>query len=115
MIDLVDDFMDYNNPFKDIFKADPEDIFINNNLFDDFDQNNNKDIKIVYDDISKDQNLNRNDVLFEELPKRSLKQQIIRPNKKLELAPNNIKKKYSKKYSLTKKRLKRAGYLDTSD
>ena len=60
--------MDYNNPFKDIFKADPEDIFINNNLFDDFDQNNNKDIKIVYDDISKDQNLNRNDVLFEELP-----------------------------------------------
>ena len=82
MIDLVDDIMDYNNPFKDTFKADPEDIFINNNLFDDFDQNNKKDIKIVYDDISKDQNL---------------------------------KKKYSKKYSLAKKWLKRAGYLDASD
>ena len=115
MIDLVDDIMDYNNPFKDTFKADPEDIFINNNLFDDFDQNNKKDIKIVYDDISKDQNLNQNDVLFEKLPKRALKQQIIRPSKKLELAPNNIKKKYSKKYSLAKKWLKRAGYLDASD
>ena len=34
--------MDYDNPFKDTFTADPEDIFINNNLFDDFDQNDKK-------------------------------------------------------------------------
>ena len=32
--------MDYDNPFKDTFKADPEDVFIDDNLFDDFDQNN---------------------------------------------------------------------------
>ena len=48
--------MDYDNPFKDTFK-DPEDIFIDN-LFDDFDQNDKKDIKMVCDDILKDENLN---------------------------------------------------------
>ena len=42
VIDLVDDIMDYDNPLKDTFTADPEDIFINNNLFDDFDQNDKK-------------------------------------------------------------------------
>ena len=32
--------MDYDNPFEDTFKGDPEDVFIDDNLFDDFDQNN---------------------------------------------------------------------------
>ena len=73
--------MDYDNQFKDTFKADPEDIFIDDNLLDDFDHNNKKDIKMVCDDILKDENLNQN-VLFEELPKRALKRQIIRLNKK---------------------------------
>ena len=44
------------------------------------------------DDILKDENLNQNNVLFEELPKRPLKQEIIRRNKKLDLAANKIKK-----------------------
>ena len=95
VIDLVDDIMDYYNQFKDTFKADPEDIFIGDNLFDDFDLNGKKDIKMVCDDILKDENLNQNDVLFEEIPKRPLKLQIIRANKKFELAANKIKKKYS--------------------
>ena len=82
VIDLVDDIMDYDNPFEGTFKDEPEDIFIDDNLFDDFDQNDKKDIKMVCDDILMDENLNQNDVLFEELPKRSLKRQIIRPNKK---------------------------------
>ena len=42
VIDLVDNIMDYDNPFKDTFTADPEDIFIDDNLFDDFDQNDKK-------------------------------------------------------------------------
>ena len=75
--DLVDDIMDYNNSFKDNFKADHEDIFLDNNLFKDFHQNNNNDIKIVCDDILKNKNLNQNNVLFEELPKRPLKQQML--------------------------------------
>ena len=95
VIDLVDDIMDYYNQFKDTFKADPEDIFIGDNLFDDFDLNGKKDIKMVCDDILKDENLNQNDILFEELPKHPLKLQIIRPNKKLESAANKIKKKLS--------------------
>ena len=95
VIDLVDDIVDYDNQFKDTFKADPEDIFIDDNLIDDFDHNNKKDIKMVCDDILKDENLNQNDVLFEEIPKRPLKLQIIRANKKFELAANKIKKKYS--------------------
>ena len=69
VIDLVDDIMDYDNPFEGTFKDEPEDIFIDDNLFDDFDQNDKKDIKMVCDDILKDENLNQNDVLFEELPK----------------------------------------------
>ena len=48
--------MDYDNPFKDIFKADPEDIFIDDNLFDDFDQKDKKDINMVWDNILKDEN-----------------------------------------------------------
>ena len=48
--------MDYDNPFKDIFKADLEDIFIDDNLFDDFDQKDKKDINMVCDNILKDEN-----------------------------------------------------------
>ena len=95
VIDLVDDIMDYDNPFEGTFKDELEDIFIDDNLFDDFDQNDKKDIKMVCDDILKDENLNQNDILFEELPKHPLKLQIIRPNKKLESAANKIKKKLS--------------------
>ena len=69
VIDLIDDIKDEGNPFNDTVKADGEDIFIEDNLFDDFDQNDKKDIKMVCDDILKDENLNQKDVLFEELPK----------------------------------------------
>ena len=69
VIDLIDDIKDEGNLFNDTFKADGEDIFIEDNLFDDFDQNDKKDIKMVCDDILKDENLNQKDVLFEELPK----------------------------------------------
>ena len=71
--DLIDDIKDEGNPFNDTFKADREDIFIEDNLFDDFDQNHQNDIKMVCDDILKDENLNQKDVLFEELPKHPLK------------------------------------------
>ena len=96
-------------------------IFIDGSLSDDFHQNDKKDIKMVYDDILKDENLNQSNVLFEEFPERPIKRQIIRPNKKLELAANKIKKKIlqpkTKKSQnpLTKKWLKGAGYLDTSN
>ena len=90
--DLVDDIMDYDNSFEDTFKADHKDIFIDDNFFKDFHQNDKKDVKIVCDDILKDKNLNQNNVLFEELPKRPLKQQMIRQNKKPDLAANKIKK-----------------------
>ena len=88
--DLVDDIMDYDNSFT--FKADHKDIFIDDNLFKDFHQNDKKNVKIVCDDILNDENLNQNNVLFEELPKRTVKQQIIRPNKTVDLASNKIKK-----------------------
>ena len=68
-------------------------FFFDNNLFDNFDQNDKEEIKMEHDDILKDENLNQNDVLFEELPSCPLKQQIIRPNKKIELTANKIKKK----------------------
>ena len=48
--------MDYDNPFKAIFKTDLEDIFIDDNLFDDFDQKDKKDINMVWDNILKDEN-----------------------------------------------------------
>ena len=92
VIDLVDDVMDYDNSFKNTFKADHKDIFIDDNLFKDFHQNDKKNVKIVCDDILKVENLNQNNVLFEELPKWPLKQEIIRPNKTVDLAANKIKK-----------------------
>ena len=92
VIDLVDDVMDYDNSFKNTFKADHKDIFIDDNLFKDFHQNDKKNVKTVCDDILKVENLNQNNVLFEELPKWPLKQEIIRPNKTVDLAANKIKK-----------------------
>ena len=44
-IDLINDIKDEDNPFDGTFKADPEDIFINDNLFDSFDQSNKKRYK----------------------------------------------------------------------
>ena len=46
VIDLIGNIKDEDNPFN-IFKADPKDIFIDDNLFDSFDQNDKKDIKMV--------------------------------------------------------------------
>ena len=68
IIDPIDDIKDENNPLNDAFKADPEDIFIDDNLLDSFGQNDKKDIKMVSDNILQDENLDQNDVLFEELP-----------------------------------------------
>ena len=48
---------------------------------------------MVCADILEDENLNQNDVLCEELPKPPITWQMIRPNKKLELTANKIKKK----------------------
>ena len=45
VIDLIDDIKAEDNPFNEIFKADTEDIFINDNLFDSFDQNDEKRYK----------------------------------------------------------------------
>ena len=93
IIDLVDDIMDHNNPFKDTFKTDPADIFIDDNLLYDFDQNNKKDIKMVFDDILWGENLDQNDALFEELSTPSVRCQIVKPDARLELMANkNFKK-----------------------
>ena len=108
VIDLVDDILDYDNPLKDTFTADPEDIFIDDNLFDDFDQNYKKYIKMASDDILQGKNLDQNNVLFEELPTRQVRHQLIKPNARLELAANKIKKKKStdKEIGKTKKKKK---------
>ena len=87
-IDLIGNIKDEDNPFDGTFKADLEDIFINDSLFDNFDQNNKKDIKMV----SEDENLDQNDALFEEWPTRPVKRQIIKPNARLEFAANKIKR-----------------------
>ena len=93
IIDLVDDIMDHNNPFKDTFKTDPVDIFIDDNLLYDFDQNNKKDIKMVSDDILWGENLDQNDALFEELSTPPVRCQIVKPDARLELMVNkNFKK-----------------------
>ena len=112
--DLVDDVMDQDNSFKDTFKADYKDIFIDNNLFKDFHQNDQKNVKIVCDDILKYENLNQNNVLFEELPKRPLKQQTIRPNKTGDLAANKIKKTVDYNYDTNISDLKDNNSLDTT-
>ena len=75
---------------------------------------------MVCDDILKDENLNQNNVLFEEIPKRPLKLQIIRPNKNLNWQQTKLRKNTPtplKKVKIhwTKKWLKKVGYLDTSN
>ena len=45
------------------------------------------------DDILQGKNLDQNNVLFEELPTRQVRHQLIKPNARLELAANKIKKK----------------------
>ena len=93
VIDLVDDIMDHNNPFKDTFKTDPVDIFNDDNLLYDFDQNDKKDIKMVSDDILWGENLDQNDALFEELSTPPVRCQIVKPDTRLELMANkNFKK-----------------------
>ena len=93
IIDLVDDIIDHNNPFKDTFKTDPVDIFIDDNLLYDFDQNNKKDIKMVSDDILWGENIDQNDALFEELSTPPVRCQIVKPDARLELMANkNFKK-----------------------
>ena len=48
---------------------------------------------MVSGDILQDKKLDQNDVLFEELPIRPVKRQIIKPNARFELAANKIRKK----------------------
>ena len=92
VIDLIDDIKNEDNLFNDTFKADPEDIFIHDNLFHSFGQNDKKDTKMVSDDIPEDKNLDQNNVLFGQLPTRPVKRQIIKPNTILELTANKNKK-----------------------
>ena len=75
-----------------------EDIFIDDNLFDDTDQ---KDIKKISKDVSPDTNLDQNEALFVDLPKElpekvKITPQKITPNARLEMATNRIKKTISK-------------------
>ena len=90
VIYLIDDIKDEDNPFIDIFKADTEDIFINDNLFDSFDQNDKKDIKMMSDDLLQGENLDQNSFLFEELLTGPVRRQIIKPSARLELPANKI-------------------------
>ena len=45
---------------------------------------------MVSNDILWDENLHQNDILFEELPTRPFRRQIIKPNARLELMANKI-------------------------
>ena len=58
--------LDEGNPFNNTIKKEPEDIFIDDDLFDNTDQ---KEIKKVSEDVLQDTNLDQNDVLFKDLPK----------------------------------------------
>ena len=51
---------------------------------------------MVSDDILQVKNLDQNDVLFEESPTRPVRHQVIKPNARLELAANKIKKKFDR-------------------
>ena len=51
---------------------------------------------MVSDDILLDEILDQDDVLFDELTTHLVKSQIIKPNQKLELVVNKIKKKYAR-------------------
>ena len=52
LIDLVDDVLHENNPFNNKIKT--EDMYIEENLFDDTDS---KDIKIVFGDVTEEKSL----------------------------------------------------------
>ena len=80
---------------------------------------------MVSDDILQGKNLDQNDVLFEELPTRPVRHQVIKPNARLELAANKIKKKFDRQRNRkdkkkknpnvrTEKWLKKFDFLDTS-
>ena len=69
-----------------------EDIFIDDNLFDDTDQ---KDIKTFSEDVLQDTNLDQNEALFVDLPeewpeKVKITPNKITPNANLERAANKI-------------------------
>ena len=90
VIDRFDDIKNEDNPFNDNFKADLEDIFINDNLFCSFDQNDRKYMKMLSHNVLLDENLGQKDFLFEELPTRPVKSRIFKPNARLKLAANKI-------------------------
>ena len=48
IIGLIDDIKDEDNPFKNTFKTKPEDIFIDDDAFDDFDQNDKKRFLMIF-------------------------------------------------------------------
>ena len=56
IIDLIDNMLDEGNPFNDTIKKEPEDIFIDDDLFDNTDQ---KEIKKVSEESSKTQTWTR--------------------------------------------------------
>ena len=62
---MIDDVLDENNPFNNTMKTETEDIYFNENLFDDTDK---KDIKIISEDILQETNIDQNEVLFEDFP-----------------------------------------------
>ena len=75
-----------------------EDIFIDDNLFDDTDQ---KEIKKISEDVLQDTNLDQDEALFVDLPeewpeKVKITAKKISPNARLEMVANRIKKKISK-------------------
>ena len=75
-----------------------EDIFIDDNLFDDTDQ---KEIKKISEDVLQDTNLDQDEALFVDLPeewpeKVKITPQKTTPNASLERAANRIKIKYIK-------------------
>ena len=86
-----------------------EDIFIDNNLFDDPHQ---KEIKKTSEDVLQDTKLHQDKTLFVGLPeewpeKVKITPKNITPNGRLEIAANRIKKKFQRQRQ-TKGRLKNA-------
>ena len=57
--------LDEDNPFNDAMKT--EDIFIDDNLFDDTSQ---KEIKFFSEDVLQDMNIDQNKPLFIDLPEK---------------------------------------------
>ena len=94
LLDLIDDVLDENNPFNNKIKT--EDIYIEDNLFDDTDS---KDIKKVSDGAIKKINFGDNieTPSDDEVALDGLKKIKIIPNpNSVRLASNRIIKKYQK-------------------